>query len=289
VLIGNYSVLQKSPTRFLAGSTTSVEGQVRSNFGKSGMARNRLYPDRRTASLPYYAVPSNYYPPYTWLMPQIAGSIGSINQIAGAGATSVGNLAGGLNAVSPLVGSGTVTNAQGSLILQAVAALIGSGALTGNLLALANAAAALVGAGAITAAAGQLAQILEGVAALSGTGGLTGSLGAQASLLAGLLGSGAVSSATTSGPATMRADIVLTGSTLSTANVGSAVWTQALEGGFSAGDIMKLIAAVMAGKTTIVDLGGGSATVTFRSINDSATRVSAGMTGSERTTVTLTP
>jgi len=248
VLIGNYSVLQKSPTRFLAGSTTSVESNVRSNFGKSGMQRNRLYPDSQTTARAYFAVPSNYYPPYTWLIPQIAGGIGSINQIAGAGTASIANLAGGLNAAAPLSGAGTVTNAQGSLILQAVAALVGSGVLTGSLIAQANIAAALVGAGNITAATGQLASILQAVAALSGAGALSATLGALAGLLATVSGTGSVSSALPSAPAGMSADLVVTGGTLSTANVGAAVWSAIAAANNTAGTMgQKVNSAASAG------------------------------------------
>lgn len=75
MLIGNWSVLQKTPMRFIAGSTVSVEGQVRSNFNKSGEARNRIYKDGRDAVLSTYARPTGYYPPYTWFIPQISGEL----------------------------------------------------------------------------------------------------------------------------------------------------------------------------------------------------------------------
>lgn len=49
------------------------------------------------------------------------------------------------------------------------------------------------------------------------------------------------------------------------------------------------MAAIMLGKTTITDLGGGLATVAFRDLADILDRVVADMNGSERTTVTITP
>lgn len=64
-------------------------------------------------------------------------------------------------------------------------------------------------------------------------------------------------------------------------------WDTVIESGYTAGEIMQLIAAYTSGKTNIVDLGGGSATVTFRDLGDTKDRIVGDMTGSERTTITL--
>ena len=64
-------------------------------------------------------------------------------------------------------------------------------------------------------------------------------------------------------------------------------WTEVIESGLSAKDVMKIIASVLAGKTTITDLGNGLATVKFRDVNDTKDVLSASMTDSERTHVTL--
>lgn len=48
-------------------------------------------------------------------------------------------------------------------------------------------------------------------------------------------------------------------------------------------------AAVLAGKTAIVDHEDGTATVTFRDLGDTTARVVADLDGSERTDITLTP
>ena len=65
------------------------------------------------------------------------------------------------------------------------------------------------------------------------------------------------------------------------------VWEYSLEAGLSAADFMRLLVAVAAGKTTVVDLGSQQATVTFRNLADTKDRVIADMNGSERTSVTL--
>ena len=77
------------------------------------------------------------------------------------------------------------------------------------------------------------------------------------------------------------------GEKMNDAGSASNPWTEVLEGAYTAGEMLKLLTAVAAGKSTIVDLGGGLATVTFRDINDTVDRVQADMTDSERTSVTL--
>jgi len=67
---------------------------------------------------------------------------------------------------------------------------------------------------------------------------------------------------------------------------GASPWTEVIENGVTAAGILRLLAAVAAGKTSIVNLGNGFATVTFRSLADDKDRIVADMTGSERSVVT---
>lgn len=60
-------------------------------------------------------------------------------------------------------------------------------------------------------------------------------------------------------------------------------------GGYTVGDVLRILAAVAVGKTTITSPGAGSAFVTFRSIDDALDTVAATMSGSERVSVTLDP
>lgn len=69
-LIGNRSVLHKSPTRFLAGTVASGD---RDNFNKPGMLRGSQAAYGRLASLP------NGYGTTSWMMPVKAGAISSSN------------------------------------------------------------------------------------------------------------------------------------------------------------------------------------------------------------------
>jgi hypothetical protein len=77
------------------------------------------------------------------------------------------------------------------------------------------------------------------------------------------------------------------GEKLNDAGSASNPWTEVIESGYTAAEILRLLAAVSFGKTNIVDNGGGSATVTFRDLADTKDRVDADMVGSERQTVTL--
>ena len=59
------------------------------------------------------------------------------------------------------------------------------------------------------------------------------------------------------------------------------------DGTYTIEDLIKIMAAIMAGKTTITDLGGGLATVTFRNLADTINRIVADMDHSERTNITI--
>lgn len=72
-------------------------------------------------------------------------------------------------------------------------------------------------------------------------------------------------------------------------NTMLATLTGAVEGSLTLLDLVRIIAAVSAGKSTIVDNGNSTATVEFQAVDGTDVRVSAEMDGSERTSVTITP
>lgn len=200
MLVGNYSVLQKGPGRFVAGSTTSVEGQVRSNFSKSGANRNRFYVDQTTVALALYAIPTGTYPDIAWLIPQISGQIASTQPIQGAG-TQTGTLAGGLNAAAGLTGSGDITSAIAQLVISMAANLAGDG----------------------TVSAADLRGYLQASANLSGSGDLTAAAAALAWMSAATDGTGSITNATPYASGNMSADI-LSYSALTPEGIRDAVW-----------------------------------------------------------------
>lgn len=116
MLLGNHSVLQKSPNRFLAGSTTSVEGQVRSNFSKSGNNRNRFYIDQAATALKTYAIPQGNYPSRAWLLPQKAGELSSHNDAYLVVSNVTGIAVGGITTTGSAAFSITTNTPDGQLI-----------------------------------------------------------------------------------------------------------------------------------------------------------------------------
>lgn len=71
------------------------------------------------------------------------------------------------------------------------------------------------------------------------------------------------------------------------ADIAGEFFATFIDGAFTMRDVLKILASVAAGKTTVADLGGGNATVTFRDLSDTTDRVVADMTNSERTDVAI--
>jgi hypothetical protein len=259
MLVGNYSVLQKSPGMFIAGSATSAESQVRSNFNKSGSNRNRFYVDQTTVALSLYAVPTGTYPEIAWVLPQVAGEIASTQPIQGAG-TQTGNLAGGLNAEAGLTGSGDITSAVAQLIISMAANLAGDG----------------------TVSAADLRGFLQAVANLSGSGDLTATAAALAWMSAATDGSGTVTNATPYATGELSADI-FSYSALTPEGISNAVWAAIIEAGYSASDLLQLISASAAGKLS----GAPGSPIQITGVDGSTVRINATVDGvGNRTAVT---
>jgi len=264
MLVRNGYVLATGPNRFITGLATALGsyGQDRVNFNRTGENRN-WYAGQGTGTAAYpFAWPNGYNPESSWVMAQRGGGMATYNTIQGEGTfTGAGNY--GRSIDSSLTGSGDITNAALALIAGAVAAITGSGAITAD-----------------------IQGALEAVADLVGSGDIVAALGAIAGLIADLDGDGSIT-AILAGTGGMSADINVTGDLLNTANVGQAVFSYLISAGYTAQEILSLLAAVAAGKTSIVDLGGGDAEVTFRNLADNTDAVVADMTGSERTNVVL--
>lgn len=186
-------------------------------------------------------------------------------------------------AQASLVGLGTLS-ATGLNVLQAVALLTGNGDLSAQARATIDAQASLTGLGILFGIA-SARQIVSASAALSGQGSIDATWSALAGLVSTLQGTGTIGAAPYA-PGTLAANITSL-DPLSPGALADRVWNgTAIEGAFTAAQLLKLVSAVLAGKTNIVDLGGGNATVTFRDVNDLRNRLVASMTGSQRTSIT---
>lgn len=70
---------------------------------------------------------------------------------------------------------------------------------------------------------------------------------------------------------------------------GDAIWSEIIEGSYSAKDLLRILVAVAAGKTVIVRLGKNHGMVTYRNVTDTGDMIEAEMQSSERVVVTITP
>ena len=120
MLIGNQSTLMKVPVRFMAGSASSVEPQLRSNWNQPGRNRNQQYRDQTTDSLDLYAVTPGVYPPYTWLIPERSGAIASHDN-AVIGIACTGTLYGGITASAPAAFDISTNVPSGELVVTVAA------------------------------------------------------------------------------------------------------------------------------------------------------------------------
>jgi hypothetical protein len=171
------------------------------------------------------------------------------------------------------------------------AILRGDSSFTANLTALGNLTSNLAGSSTIVADANAAANLYS---TLLGEGTMTAQPSAKGNM-SGTINAGATPSAydiaqevwgsiaaQNNVPATM-------GNKLNSAGGAANPWDVVIESGLTAGEVLKLILAVQAGESTVVALGGGLATVTFKSVDGQTSRVTAHMDGSERTSMTLVP
>ena len=263
MLIGNHTVLNKTPGRWLGGTSTahasgigSAQVGLLSNWGNAGANRNFAYQDRSTDALEYFGIPSGYGGK-GWLLPIKAGYLSSITVIKGTGSFT-GSAAAGKNGATTISAAATVT-ATGQLVVSGSATITASATVTANVFA-ARAAAATITASATPTAA--ITAKAWGTTSISGSATVTGTRYATG---------------------TMAADITPF-TELSPQSLASAVWAQALEAGYTAEEMMRVMAAAMAGEVS----GAGTSTIVIRDIADSKTRITATVDGTgNRTAVTL--
>lgn len=296
----------------MAGTLASVETGLRSNWNQAGRNRNQLYQDM-VSSDELYAVPSGYYPSNTWILPQRLGGMVSHDNTVFSISTNAALIYGGVTATAPAT-IGIDATGTGSLVstVQPGAAPATFGMTTN----VPDLTASLIGGGTATfGMTGTAVLIANGLAVASTTFGLDGTLISHAiGIMSGTTAEAGVTvDNVVNGVwnATL-ADHLLAGSTgaaLSAAGGAGDPWITTLPGAYapgSAGDIignmladmgaravdgtytqdqvMRLFAAVLAGKVS----GAGTGTETFRGINDDKDRVVATVDSSgNRTAITL--
>lgn len=309
-LIGNRSVLNKSPGRFLSGTVASGD---RSSFNKHGMCRSAFQ-----AFSPLSAMPNGARSPIAWVMAKTNGGMSSSREaslsLAATGAAVMGLPSSGSAAISIAVadlvgqlissGSGTASFSIYTNTPQLTALISGSGSANISVTTNSPVLGAIGwcnGSANISVTAGPATayplddtpQTCSGSATIS----ITGSLVPYA---VGHM-SGSTASSTELTPQSIAQSVwgsVATesntagtmGSKLNTASSGgvdmealaASVWAHAIEYGYSAEEVLKIISATLAGDAT----GLEGPAPTFTAIDGSRQRVSATYLNGVRT-VTL--
>lgn len=218
-LIGNRSVLLKSPGRFLSGTVASIE---RNNFSTAGQLAGRF----QALSPIFGGLPSGHLPPSSWSMPRTAGALSAINASTAALTLGTLNLAEGRNIAGDAAFAFSLPDAS----LQLVVSATGAATITFS-------------------GAGELAGALQAV----GSSSVSFTVGAAT--LGAIISAQASASFAISASGTPRAVGNLAGditpfTELSPQNLAAAVWGTIIEAGFSADQVLRILAAHAAGSAT---------------------------------------
>jgi hypothetical protein len=199
MIIGNCTVLNKSPMRKFAGVTESAE---RSNWGASGARRNAQMRQGATTANQLYSLPAGTYAGLAWFLPQQVGEISSHDGPSRSSVTGV--LAGGKNFTGSADGTSEVSGAI-NLLAYGIGAASGattvSGAIFGTAPIVGSSEGASSATGSITATISVTGQsssestVLGQVSgALAVTGSASSTSAVEGALFAGAFFSGAASS-----------------------------------------------------------------------------------------------
>jgi hypothetical protein len=254
-LLGNYSVLYKTPGYWRSGGATG-QGLDRANFNGSGPTRNRF---TTTVIDPITSHPLGTAPGNAFVIAQKDGGIGTRNNISGvASIAALGAM--GINIAATADGVATLA-AVGELVVSAVAAISGVATVSADILAALAASAALAGEGSLTASADALGWVIaaiEGTASSSFTPYATGTLAATI-------------------------DVAAVADLTAPAIAAEILDSQMVETGLTVRETLRLCAAALAGKVSI-----SGNTVTIRNaVADDADRITATTTTEgERTAIT---
>lgn len=260
MLLGNYMQINRNCARDWGQAISNPHAQFRAVLFPSAFTPDTAMPGRDTSAFPH-----GYNTHSAWQHPMKAGAIASTFQIVGDGSVTALVLAVRL-AVAALTGSGGVSSAVVDRIVTIAASISGSGTITN----------------------GDVQAFLSAVAALTGSGAVTANRTATGNVLAAVAGSGTAVGSTGGSIGQLNAALRSYGD-LTSEGARDAILSAVVDGDYTVLETLRVLLAVAAGKTTINDLGGGNAEVTFRNLADSLDRVFATMTGSERTTVVIDP
>ncbi len=214
-----------------------------------------IMPDGAAAVLQTAADPPGHYLPAVYSPPIIVGEMSMRTDAAG---DLAGDLYPSRNMSIDLTGAGTL-GADAALAIAMLCAMTGAGELA-------------------AAIEGRLNMSID----MEGAGDLAASLSALGNMAIALSGAGDLE-ATIAAYGNMAIDIVVTGTGLTTANVADAVWAKVIEAGFTAEQVMRILAAVAAGDGAGLESGNPS----FTGIDGTTVRVAGTYSAGTRTIGTL--
>ena len=176
-LLGNYSVILKTPATFIGGTQVS---NCRSAFNSSGQNRLRYYHDGD--GLPLTAsLATGTEPPYSTLLAYKGGELSATTMVGGSGALS-GTMILTRDLAANLSGAGTLEGSM-ALITNLIATLTGSGTLGGSLSLSLAMSASIGGSGSLS---GSMGLLINMIASLAGSGTIEGNLTGLARLEANI-------------------------------------------------------------------------------------------------------
>lgn len=241
-MIGNLSVLNKSLARFTNGTATAgaYAANTRANFQNPAVNKSRIiYWSGSQAEPDGYNIGEAIYP-------ALKGKA--------------------LSSFTPILGEGSVSGVLWEVKLSE-AALSGSASVAGDLAVLSPAEAALSGSATLSA---DLIAVAGLLATLAGTGSVTADIGAVVPMEGALSGQGSASVNLT-GTARLEAEITPFTDLSPEGLAGSLLDSSEIESGYSLREALRLILSSVAGKLS----GGGTSTITIRSITDGTNRIVA--------------
>jgi hypothetical protein len=278
-LVGNRSVLQKSPARFLNGGAAILRG----NFNQHGQMRSAYQ-----AYSPLAATPYGHLSPSAWVLPKTPGGMSSVGfaelTLGASGAGAMG---------LPAQGSASITidiaPAEGQLISS------GAGEATMTFTADGNVIAALFGAAEATITIATNTPIITALA--WGVGGSTMSFTADlvrygvgnmsgSTIDGGVITNDSITASVWNAVATSYNVAGTMGAKLNSAASGGvdynalsdAVWDQIIEHGLDAREFLRILIAPIAGDMVVASTTERE----FKSLDGTKTRVTATVTGGAR-------
>lgn len=264
------------PIRHLIGTAgagtldTYTYAGGRSSFN-SPTARQRNLLMGEAAMLNVAGIPSGVRHPYAWVMPNKPGALASRSTVIGEGTASP-SMQSGYNIAADVTGSGGVINTDVGLIISISAAILASGGISSAAAsAITNMVANITGSGDIDATAAGLADL---GAALTGAGVVVAGNTALMDIEANIRGYGDLTpeglrDAVWSAILANYPDAGTAGYTLANAGAGGNPWSAVIENGMTAEEVLRIVAAALAGKVS----GAGTGTETFVGLDGTTNRI----------------